>query len=95
MSVYVTVYVMSVKSVSDGPTVPMHTYSKNQSQYRPLATKSFMYLVSDALKYYLKLLLKEIMFNLVSSMINSLLRMCSLVDVSQILKELEDWKPVF
>jgi hypothetical protein len=79
MSVFVAVYVMSsVKSVSDGPIVPMHTFSKNQSQYRPLATN----LLSDAIKHYLILLLKGRMFNLVSSTTNSLLKICSLVDVS-------------
>jgi hypothetical protein len=84
MSVCVTAYVMSsVKSVSDGPTVPLHIFfSKNQSQYRPLAKKSFTGLLSDAIKYYLMLLLKGKMFNLVSSMTNSLLKICSLVDVS-------------
>jgi hypothetical protein len=96
MSVYLTVYVMSyVKSVNDVPTVPVNTFSKNQSQYRPLATKSFTYLLQYTLKYYLMLLLKESMFNLVSTMTNDLLKICSLIDVSQISKKLEDRKPVF
>jgi len=77
MSLYVTIYVMlSVKSVSEGPTILLHTFSKKQSQYRPLATKSFTYLLSDALKYYLMLMLKESRFNLVYSTTKSLLKIC-------------------